>query len=262
MPIRLPAWGAHSLFRPPVRDHQRCAGCGIWDADVVIREEPRRAVREAQGAPAVSDEYRSHAHSDHPRRPAELSDAEQQAGERAAGAERRDDRVGGPGELLRELEGGEEMAHHGARVRAAAGDPAPGAETAGAAPRAEQGERQRRARGSAHDQRGVRVARGGDGAARLGLGLGELGERSATGQGRSVYRGGEAVRRARAADGHEHAPRRHTREEQLEAAHLVAAAARRRTILALKPQRVQADGPREGRGGLEGRGPTSQTTGS
>src|SRR6266581_3076797 len=72
------------------------------------------------------------------------------------------------------------MAHHGPRVCAAAGDPAPGPEAAGAAPRAQQGERQGRARARAHHQRGVRVAGGSDGAARLGLGLEGRGPTSQT----------------------------------------------------------------------------------
>src|SRR6058998_388066 len=123
------------------------------------------------------------------------------------------------------------------------------------------GERQGGTRRRANHQRGVGVAGRGHRAARVGLGLRELGERDAAGEGRRVHGGRETVGRARASDRHEHAPRRSICQEKLEPAHLVAAAARRGAVFALEPQRVQSEGREESGGRFQRRGPTPETAG-
>src|SRR5439155_818397 len=237
-------------------------GAGSRERYAHASEQAPRPPGQPRGPPAIGDERRSDAHTDHARGPAEPGDTEQQTGDGAAGAERRHDRIGRIGELSGELQGCKEMADDSSRVRAARGNPAPGPESPGAAPRAEQRHRQGGTGCGPHDQRGVCLGRRGHRAARRGLGLRKLSEGGAAGERRRMHRGGEAVGRARAAHGHEHAPRRRACKQEFEAAHLVPAVARRGAVLALDPERLHTERARERRStALEGRGPLPQTTG-
>src|SRR5439155_14202278 len=74
---RLPLRRRVAVARPqPVHYDQRDAGCGMWDADVVTREEPPCGVREPRRPPAAGDEDRRDADAHDPGRPAERGDGE------------------------------------------------------------------------------------------------------------------------------------------------------------------------------------------
>src|SRR6059058_4625838 len=79
-------------------------------------------------------------------------------------------------------------------------------------------------------------------------------------QGRGVDRGAETVRRARATRRDEDRSGRDAGQQELEPAHLIAAARRRRPVFALEAEGGHAQRTREGRRGLERRGPLAQAT--
>src|SRR2546430_1842323 len=86
--------------------------------------------------------------------------------------------------------------------------------------------------------------------------------RGAEGEGPGMPRSGETVGGAGAAHRHEHAPRRRAGEQKLETATLVPPVARGGAVLALDPQRLQAERARErGGSGPGGGGPLPQTPG-
>ena len=112
----------------------------------------------------------------------------------------------------------------------------------------------------AHHEGGVRSARRGYRAARVGLGLRELGESDRAREPGRVHGGREAMGGAGGADRDEHRSRACAREQELEAADLIAAAGCSGAVLPLEPQRVYAGRHRERRGALERGGPVAQTT--
>src|SRR5712692_1830902 len=153
------------------------------------------------------------------------------------------------------------MSHDGTGVGAAARDPAgttpPPRSDAGGQERQREGEE----RAGAHDD--VRSPRGcrRHCPRRGGLGLRKLGQRAAAAEGARVHGGGEAVRRADAADGDEDRVRRRVGQEELEAPHLDAAARSGRAVLAFQPQSLESERRSERWRGLKRRGPAAETAG-
>src|SRR5207244_9707011 len=130
-------------FPHPVHHHQREAGWGIWEADVMTREQSCRAACEPHRPPAIGDDPWCDADAHDARRPAECGDGEGKPRGSTAGAEWEDDRVRRGGELRGELQSREQMAHHGAGMRSPAGYPATRAERPRATPCVKHRERER-----------------------------------------------------------------------------------------------------------------------
>src|SRR5207253_6307565 len=95
---------------------------------------------------------------------------------------------------------------------------------------------------------------------RAGRGLGERGQHGWMSQGRGVDRGAETVRGARATRRDEDRSGRDAGQQELQPAYLIAAARRRRPVFALEAEGGHAQRTREGRRGLERRGPFAQAT--
>src|SRR5439155_120313 len=146
------------------------------------------------------------------------------------------------------------------RVARGSGMPVPGAHAIHHRQReTRNGRRQAYAVACQQDQRRPRRARRRDGAARVRVGLRELGEDSPSPERTRVDRGGEAMARARAPGGQVHDVGRRRAEQELEPADLVAAAAAGGPVLALEPERgCAARGGEPGRGLERGR-PVTET---
>src|SRR5437867_2889879 len=110
------------------------------------------------------------------------------------------------------------------------------------------------------EDRRLRPAGGGHGAARGSVVLRELRQHRAAPDGGGVHGGREAVSRAGAAQGDEYRVGRRARKQKLQPAHLVSPAGRGRAILPLEGELGHADGAGEPRSRLERRGPVTQAT--
>ena len=148
----------------------------MGDGDAAVREETGGPASQTRDPPAVSDKRGGDPHTHDHRPPSQGAHRECEPGGGPTGAERQHDGVGRGGQLVGELQSGEQVADDRGRSRAAAGNPATATEAGRRPPRRPEREGESSARTTAHHDVRSGDGRRGERAAPGGIGLGKLGE--------------------------------------------------------------------------------------